>query len=126
MFQEGSSLGVWTLKLFSVQIDGKTSEASITQSTYICWTIGNEHKLRNMKFHLELFFHLENTFFLSVVRHWHMLPGEAVESPSMDIVKTQLDMVLDSLFQLDMLEWGIGLGGFKKFLLPPKSSVILC
>lgn len=35
-------------------------------------------------------------------------------------------MVLDSLFQLDLLEWGIGLGGFKKFLLPPKSSVILC
>lgn len=55
-----------------------------------------------------------------------MLPGEAVESPSMDIVKTELDMVLDSLFQLDLLEWGIGLGGFKKFLLPPKSSVILC
>jgi len=28
------------------------------------------------------------------IKHWHMLPKEAVESPSLEIFKTCLDMVL--------------------------------
>lgn len=40
----------------------------------------------------------ETTFFtLRVVKHWHSLPREVVESPSMETLKTQLDMVMGNL-----------------------------
>lgn len=38
-------------------------------------------------------------FMVRVVKHWHRLPGEAAESPSLEIIKTRLDKALSDLWQ---------------------------
>lgn len=56
-------------------------------------TIDNRHKLQYRKFYLTAFF----TFFvcvfvfmIRVIKNWSRLPKELVESPSLEILKTQL------------------------------------
>ncbi|KFO74479.1 hypothetical protein N303_02869, partial [Cuculus canorus] len=38
-----------------------------------------------------------NFFTMSVVRHWHRLPREAVDAPSLAVFKARLDGALGSL-----------------------------
>jgi len=57
-------------------------------------TRGKGHKLKNKKFQLST---KKNFFPLRVTEHWNRLPRDVVESPSVEIFKTHLEVVLYSL-----------------------------
>jgi len=57
-------------------------------------TRGNGHKLKLSKYQLNM---RKNFFTLRVKEHWNRLPGEVVESPSLEIFKTRLDKILCNL-----------------------------
>jgi len=49
---------------------------------------------------------------MRVVKHWHRLPGEVVEAPSLETFKVRLDGALSNLKQLKMsllIAGGVGL-----------------
>ena len=79
-------------------------------------TRGNGHKLKQRKFQLNT---RKNFFPLRVTEHWHRLPREAVESPSLEIFKPCLDAVLCSLLWVTLLREGVGLDDPQRSLPTP-------
>jgi len=89
-------------KLFSVEPSDRTR--------------GNGHKLKPRKFQLNM---RKNFFPLRVTEPWPRLPRGAVESPSLEILKTCLDAVLCSLLWVTLLGQGVGLGDPQRALPTP-------
>ncbi|KFV82924.1 hypothetical protein N308_04409, partial [Struthio camelus australis] len=54
----------------------------------------NGHKLKHRKFHLNM---RKNLFPVRVTEHWNRLPRGVVESPSLEIFKTRLDVILGNM-----------------------------
>ncbi|KFV79731.1 hypothetical protein N308_03885, partial [Struthio camelus australis] len=52
------------------------------------------HKLKHRKFCLNM---RKDFFTVRVTEHWKRLPGEVVESPSLEIFKRHLDTILGSV-----------------------------
>lgn len=61
---------------------------------------GSGHKLKERKLHLNI---ERNSSVVTTTEHWHRLTKEVVESPSLQIFKTQLVMVLGNLQYLTLL-----------------------
>ena len=81
-------------------------------------TRGNGHKLKQRKFQLKM---RKNFFPLRVTEPWPRLPGEAVESPSLEIFQPRLDAVLCSLLWVTLLGQGVGLGDPQRSLPTPNT-----
>jgi len=64
-------------------------------------TRGNGHKLKHKRFLLNIRKHCAT---VRVTEHWQRLPKEVVVSPSLEILKSHLDMVLGNWLQVVLLE----------------------
>ncbi|KAK4806261.1 hypothetical protein QYF61_013405 [Mycteria americana] len=65
-------------------------------------TRGNGHRLK----HRRILLNIRKHFFfpVRVTQHWHRLPREVVESPSLEIFKSHLDVVLGNWLWMTLLE----------------------
>ena len=60
----------------------------------------------HMHVYVCVYLNKKNFFLVRVTEHWNRLPREAVESPSLEILKTRLDTVLNSVLEVTLVEQG--------------------
>ena len=77
------------------------------------------HKLKHREFPLNIRKHL---FTVRVMKQWNRLPREFVESPSLEIHKKHLNMILGNWLQVALFEQGVGLDDLQRSL--PISTIL--
>lgn len=75
---------------------------------------GNRHKLKHRRFCLNIRKHF---FTMRVTKHWNRLPRVVVESPSLEIFKNRLDVVMHNQPKSSCLSRGLGRDDLLKSLL---------
>jgi len=80
-------------------------------------TRSSGHNLKHRRVHL--------IFTVRLTGHWHRLPREVVQSPSLEIFKTSLDMVLGNRLSLSLLKHGVEPDGLQRCL-PTSNSLWFC
>lgn len=75
-------------------MDGGNEEVRARHFSVVPRTRGNGHKLERVKCHLNI---RKNFLAGRMIKHCHGLPREVVKSPSVQILRTSLDMDLDNL-----------------------------
>lgn len=89
----------WTETLGLIIFEGKKTVNSTSMfSTWKQETRGEQEFLSK---------HQEALLYYAVSEHWNRLPGEALETLSMEIFKSHLDVVLDNLLLLFGLSRGV-------------------
>jgi len=73
---------------------GKEYETGLFTRACSNRTRGNSFKLNECRFKLDI---RKKFFTLRVMRHWHRLPREAVDAPSLAVLKARLDGALSNL-----------------------------
>jgi len=58
-------------------------------------------------------------------RAWEQVAREAVQAPTLEILKTCLDVALCNVLHVSLLEQGVGLGGLQRCL-PTSATPCLC
>lgn len=81
-------------------------------------TRGNRHKLKHRKLCLNIRKHFVT---VRVTEHWDRLPRD-VESLSLEIFSSYLDLVVDNLLLVTVLEQGAGPNDFQRSL--PNSTIL--
>ena len=74
-------------------LEGSVKKMDLGSCHWCPVTSGNGHQRKHRRFLLNIRKHF---FPVRVMERWHRLPRELVESPSLEIVKSHLDMVLGS------------------------------
>ena len=65
----------------------------------MCYKKANGFKLKEGRFRLDI---RKNFFTVRMVKHWHRLPRELVDAPTLETFKVRLDGDLSNLMQLKM------------------------
>jgi len=76
------------------QLESSFAESGLCFLVPSTRTRSNRHKVKLGRFPLNI---RKYFFAVGVTKHWHKFPVEVVESPSLEIFKSCLDMVLGSL-----------------------------
>lgn len=64
------------------------------------WARGSRHKLKQKKYHLNI---IRNVFTMRAVKPCNKLPREVVDSPAVEMLETQLCVILGNLLKLTLL-----------------------
>lgn len=83
-----------------ISAGGGKERKDLMKSYFSHWSSIKAHKMKYRNFH---FNRRRNFSTVRAVKHWHRLPSQDVESPSLEIFEQQQDTARNNLFLLFLL-----------------------